>query len=576
MMNEVKKSYPKLDWPQVFIYWFLWIYFEWSEDTDGPPKAILNCICDNPNDKSIDAINFDDNNKIIYIIQSKYTQDFTSPSRLGYAELKRAADVIQYFETYDKDLAIYKNANQRTQELLGKAFDKKDQYNYRLKILFITNKKPPTEKTREEVYQIAQIDPTAPIFEIIARPQIVTLYNYYLEGASPPLPEIFLKTHDDKYVLYDNCKGARAYITVIPVGELTKLFNKYHRKIFNRNIRAYQGSTSVNKAILKTLEIESKLFFFKNSGISILCDDATFYSEAGFSGFKIKNLQIINGQQTTRQIAKKTKSDARVMAIIITLRETEQEKIIGIIAARNYQNRISAADLKANDPIQVKLGRLFRELGYFYERKKREWRELNKAQRAAFPQSYLTKVNLAKLSLAMIDDPFLSYKGDEYIFGERYKEVFDLEKFTVDEYAVMHLIYSKYVMKIGRKLYNKGTIEALSAQYHVFSFLMRKIGLNKINSRELRERLELWNKNRQPNSHLERCIRILWRLSQKYLVKARKLSPDEGLSANKLFKKREQLKEMEKFLRSRKLTTLRRSFKKNLKKFLTSINKTEN
>ena len=64
------------------------------------------------------------------------------------------------------------------------------------------------------------------------------------------------------------------------------------------NVRGYQGKSSVNDGIAGTLRNpDSAEFWVLNNGITILADELT---PAGMSTLNIKDPQIVNGLQTSR------------------------------------------------------------------------------------------------------------------------------------------------------------------------------------------------------------------------------------------------------------------------------------
>ena len=65
--------------------------------------------------------------------------------------------------------------------------------------------------------------------------------------------------------------------------------------------------------------------------------------------------------------------------------KTKGEVVTNIIAARNFQSKIGYADLRANHSIPVRLWRDLKEQGYFYERKKKAWANLDKYGGALYP-----------------------------------------------------------------------------------------------------------------------------------------------------------------------------------------------
>ena len=71
-----------------------------------------------------------------------------------------------------------------------------------------------------------------------------------------------------------------------------------------------------------------------------------------------------------------------------------RKEVIGKIAVRsNQQNPIKSWDLASNDDFQLELFRLFRNKGFFYERRDREWRQRSRELRSVGIQ-YGTSIKL--------------------------------------------------------------------------------------------------------------------------------------------------------------------------------------
>src|SRR5207249_818528 len=128
-------------------FWFMWINFKWEpESADIPPEAILKNLSDNANDQSIDAFYFDDEDHKIYLVQSKYSNDWSTTKRVTYPELKRTADIIRYFESPTESSVVYQQASEKCRKLLAKAIRKKNDDGYDIRIVFISNRLEPEPK----------------------------------------------------------------------------------------------------------------------------------------------------------------------------------------------------------------------------------------------------------------------------------------------------------------------------------------------------------------------------------------------------------------------------------------------
>jgi hypothetical protein len=143
---------------------------------------------------------------------------------------------------------------------------------------------------------------------------------------------------------------------------------------------------------------------------------------------RVHNPQIINGQQTTRtlHLFAQPNSPASVIVRTIEIPRGDEESaerfdtlVSRIVAATNWQNSISAADLMANDRRQVELERELRKFGYAYLRK----RQAKSEARRFIGQHYtmVTKEELAQaIAACELDPAILRSEGKEGLFEEQY------------------------------------------------------------------------------------------------------------------------------------------------------------
>jgi hypothetical protein len=165
--------------------------------------------------------------------------------------------------------------------------------------------------------------------------------------------------------------------------------------LFNRNVRVAISvkKSTVNRAIRDTFMDNPKEFAFSNNGITMLCEKQHY--DPGQKVLTLDNPRVVNGSQTLHSIrdVPTPSTNARVMVRVIEIepprgddleRQIQRRKeIIGKIAVRsNQQNPIKSWDLASNDDFQLELYRFFRNKGYFYERRDREWNQRSRELRS--------------------------------------------------------------------------------------------------------------------------------------------------------------------------------------------------
>lgn len=156
---------------------------------------------------------------------------------------------------------------------------------------------------------------------------------------------------------------------------IKQLYAQHNTTLLARNLR-YHVKGDIDRAIRETIENDPEDFWYKNNGITIICDDFKVDGRE----VKLKNFSIVNGGQTTYMIHKNDKvrsgSDFYLPCKIIkVIGETEDEKnifILEIAKATNSQKAIKSIDLKANAPEQVRFVQAMRTEKIFYQTKRGE------------------------------------------------------------------------------------------------------------------------------------------------------------------------------------------------------------
>ena len=143
------------------------------------------------------------------------------------------------------------------------------------------------------------------------------------------------------------------------------------RRLFEANVRDYQGRTEVNDEIQKSLQENSTDdFWWLNNGVSILATKASL----GGKVLTIEDPQIVNGLQTSNEVytyCKKFNSDQDERKILTrVIVPDDRESRNRIIKATNSQTAVQPASLRATDKIHHDIEEYLRPRGLFYDRRK--------------------------------------------------------------------------------------------------------------------------------------------------------------------------------------------------------------
>lgn len=204
--------------------------------------------------------------------------------------------------------------------------------------------------------------------------------NFSTVGASELL-DIYRKKESEVFnlKLAENplSSQGKVFISLVKLKDyfnfITDESGKIIKRIFEANVRDYQGKTNVNQEIQDTLNAkdEKEDFWWLNNGVTILASDV---SAPGGKELIIHNPEIVNGLQTSNEIYKyysaaKTGTDARGVLVRVIVPENEESRD-RIIRATNSQTPIPKASLRATDAIHRDIEDYLKPKGLYYDRRK--------------------------------------------------------------------------------------------------------------------------------------------------------------------------------------------------------------
>ena len=247
-----------------------------------------------------------------------------------------------------------------------------------------------------------------------------------------------------------------AFLTVIPGRVLADIYDAYGPRLLELNVRSFlQATGKINRGIRDTLAGAPSRFLAYNNGISATASrvEVVEMSGGGRGISRITDLQVVNGGQTTASIhramrAKIDLSDVSVQAKITVIDPDYVGEIVPLISRfANSQNKVSEADLTANEPFHVELEKLSRNVWapatgatrratrWFYERARGQYADAlaragAPARRSRFrdewpPAQKFTKTDIAKFEACWDQLPHLASLGAQknfILFMVRMKE----------------------------------------------------------------------------------------------------------------------------------------------------------
>ncbi|MDX2062853.1 MAG: AIPR family protein [Bacteroidia bacterium] len=404
-----------------FLIWATGLYLDEPNLDDLANEALT----DGPNDKKIDLIKLDTEQRKIILAQGYY-----SSRKIDSAPENKASDLlIAATWLLTGELAQIppklKNIIRECRDAL------KSQEIDQIDLLYIHNL--PESKNIRKTLEVIQNDVNARI----ATPEkdIVVIAK---ELGSNSIEELFISRHSAIAVKGEIVCPAKIYfrevgpnweaaIVSLPGSWLHELYQSKGDSLYSANYRGFLGASKkkkINSNILNTAEKEPENFWAYNNGITIL----TLAYEEGVDESnnpvtKLDGISIINGAQTSGSIGnldnkKHNLEKIRVLGRIIKCNDLE---ITGsIIRYNNTQNQITSWDRYSNDTTQKNIANEFRLFGFDYSLKRG----------FESSDSGLSIQSVAQAILAFRGNHLDANAGKNKIFDNEqlYKSVFDQTK----------------------------------------------------------------------------------------------------------------------------------------------------
>lgn len=218
-----------------------------------------------------------------------------------------------------------------------------------------------------------------------------------------PYPDITLELARREYFKH----GDNSILATVSAKSIAKAVLEKGLPIFESNARLPLLRSEINKEIAATLcESEGRKHFWDfNNGLTILCEEFSSPNKT----VRLQGAQIVNGCQTASTLSKNMDKLDHVEVMCRIIRRVPLKQSERIRRATNLQNKVLERDLRSGDRVQKTVQMGFRRRGYFYERKRDEFKncveELGKVHVAAqFPKGTVDNLYLGQLALAFWHD----------------------------------------------------------------------------------------------------------------------------------------------------------------------------
>lgn len=333
------------------------------------PQEALSWVIDGFDDNGIDAALYDDIEKRLWLVQSKWHHK--DQAAIDQAAILKFAKGVEYFLNGEKD-----RFNAKARLIWDKIVEGLDSSDTRIEFVLIHSGSqaiaPSARQPLDDLCCELNDPTTVAAIRIISQKEIHESISGTLEGA-PINADVMLQNWGQLKEPY------QAYYGRINARELAEWYIQHGDRLFAKNLRKLISDSAINDQIVHTLLQSPERFWYFNNGVTVLCQrvNKTLLGGGDTSQgvFSCEGISVVNGAQTVGSVARACEaqpdllSKAAVMIRLISLEDCPDGFGTEVTRATNTQNRVENRDFAALDPEQERLRRelVFLEKAYAYK-----------------------------------------------------------------------------------------------------------------------------------------------------------------------------------------------------------------
>ncbi len=326
-------------------------------------------VTDGPDDKQIDALVVDDDNRTVYVIQGKFVGKGSvdsGPLQEVLASWARLRDVVHLQETGNQKLK---------RRLVEVATALEEEYNVCFELIITGQFTQAANADLAQFQEILAGDEDFPAeIQVVDSDELQRRYDIALERDNP-LVSHALQLDSDKYMSME-IGGTRCVIAAVPLKDCIRFPGIKDGTLFQKNVRQSLGlSNRVNKGIKASIYGEdSSDFFFYHNGITAICNDMDISNGL----LTVKGVNVVNGCQSLNTIlscSEKVKELDDAFVMFRFYETPERDRADRISVSTNSQSAVKPRDLRSNDRKVLSLKRAYEQRypqGYFITKRGEE------------------------------------------------------------------------------------------------------------------------------------------------------------------------------------------------------------
>jgi AIPR protein len=376
-------------------------------------------ITDGTKDNSIDAVYFDSGRNKLFLIQSKWSNK--GASTIGTGELRKF--VAGTYDLLNEDWKKFNNKFKAISSEISAGIRSDPE----IVLVAAYNSDNPLSQECTEIIDRFLQENNSDTQDVVSfakfdLKRIIRCVKASKSGTKTDVEVNLLQwgeQSDPYYSIYGKVSCA----------DIAQWYQEHADLLFTENIRNTLSDSDINLQIEASLLKRPKEFWYLNNGITAIADlvkrkPIGLGEQRDSSYWKISNLKIVNGAQTTGSIVSAHGKDpnatgqAYVHLKIVSLEDSPLDLAAKITTATNTQNKVEPKDFLALDDFQDGLAESFRKIGVQYcFRRGEKVVDLNKgldvqelAITLAVSSDLVSDVVMAKRNIGSLTDPNGHYR----------------------------------------------------------------------------------------------------------------------------------------------------------------------
>lgn len=248
------------------------------------------------------------------------------------------------------------------------------------------------------------------------------------------------------------------------LSDLVELYEQKGNQLFDKNVRLFlygkknekgpAGKIKETLDLINTGKFPAEKFAFLHNGITIYSTKIVHRKDE--RKIEISNPSILNGCQTIKsasfflqdanskgKLSIETWKNIPVSVRVISTSDSVLWR--DVAEANNRQNSMTAAALRANDEIQIKLENGFKDLNIFYERQEGAFENISRDRRDKFEEEYTNSIK-EPISIESLAQTIVCSSDIALSYVTRQNEIFESHKLYLKVFSNAHLENLPYLV----------------------------------------------------------------------------------------------------------------------------------